>query len=102
MAIDDFDNFELNDKEVIKVADLQEWTVQCADCKEPLLQFLRIRDDHKEQKVIIECPFCGGSSWRTDLKGQWFQACLPDIIIDDMIEEDDGLIRITMKGIDDD
>tara|TARA_R110000824_G_scaffold14985_6_gene63390 strand:- start:237 stop:530 length:294 start_codon:yes stop_codon:yes gene_type:complete len=86
--------------QVIKYKDLEEVNIQCADCQEEIFKLLRVAPSKKENKLIVECPFCDGESWLIDVTGDYFQASPEDILVDEVYERD-GVIIIELKGKED-
>ena len=84
--------------EVIKYKDLQEVLIECADCEKELFKMLRIKPSDKVNKLLVKCPFCEGQSWLHELDGEYFQTSPDDLIVDEMYEDEDGVMIITMKG----
>jgi len=86
-------------KEVIKVADIKDVSVNCADCDSVLLKLVRVRQSEEQQKLIVECPFCDGESWITELAGKYFQSPPEGLMIGEMEEEEEeeNFFRLTME-----
>lgn len=94
-------NFNISEskKEVIKVVDIEDVSINCADCDNVLLNLVRIRQSEKQQKLIVECPFCDGESWITELTGKYFQSPPEGLMIGEMDEEEneENFFRLTME-----
>ena len=86
-------------KTVIKVEDLKDVEVKCADCDKTLLMLVRIRPSEEKQKLIVECPFCDGESWITELSGKYFQSPPEELMLGEMEEEEEeeNFFRLTME-----
>jgi len=95
----DFSETSGSKKDVIKVADLEDAEVKCADCEKTLLQLVRIKQSEEKQKLIVECPFCDGESWIVELSGKYFQAPPEGLMLGEMEEEEDeeSFFRLTME-----
>ena len=87
--------------EVIKYKDLEEVDITCADCEEQIFHLLKIKPTDKTNKLIVKCPFCEGESWLIDITGEYFQKSPDDLIVDEMYEDEEDVMIITMKGKDD-
>ena len=84
--------------EVIKYKDLEEIDITCADCEEQIFHLLKIKPTDKTNKLIVKCPFCEGESWLIDITGEYFQKSPDDLIVDEMYEDEEGVMIIRMKG----
>ena len=87
--------------EVIKYKDLEEVDITCADCEEQIFHLLKIKPADKTNKLIVKCPFCEGESWLINITGDYFQKSPDDLVVDEMFENEDGVMIINMKGADD-
>ena len=70
----DFDEKSGSKKAVIKVDELEDIEVKCADCEKTLLQLVRVQQTEEKKKLIVDCPFCDGESWLVELSGKNFQS----------------------------
>jgi len=85
-------------KTVIKIEDLEDVEVKCADCDKTLLQLVRIRPSEEEQKLVVDCPFCDGESWITELSGKYFQSPPEGLLLGEMEEEEEeNSFRLIME-----
>ena len=85
-------------KAVIKIEDLEDVEVKCADCDKTLLQLVRIRPSEEEQKLVVDCPFCDGESWITELSGKYFQSPPEGLLLGEMEEEEEeNSFRLIME-----
>ena len=99
--MDEFDFGEKSEskKAVIKVEDLEDVEVKCADCDKTLLQLVRVQITEERQKLIVDCPFCDGESWLVELSGKNFQSPPEGLLLGEMEEdeEEENFFRLTME-----
>jgi ssDNA-binding Zn-finger/Zn-ribbon topoisomerase 1 len=69
--------------------------IQCADCEKTLLRMLKMEESDFEFSVTCTCPFCGGSSWRVELQGRYYQDVVDGTRLGEVIvEENDFTIEV--------
>jgi len=94
----DFEGKADSKKAVIKVEDLEDVEVKCADCDKALLQLVRVQQSEEKQKLVVECPFCDGESWIVELSGKYFQAPPEGLMLGEMEEqEEENSFRLIME-----
>ena len=89
--------------EVIRFNDLEDHTIECADCGRPLLNVVKVRDSEKDNRLFVKCysKKCGGSSWLHEIRGDLFFAPAVKVYqVEDMdYDEQNNLMTIQMKKV---
>ena len=72
---DDFDYpaFDKRSKMVPEEVEVEEFDIKCFSCEKSLLNILMLPDRPNSpivNQVMVNCPFCGGHSFKEQLKGQ--------------------------------
>lgn len=79
----------------------QENTIECANCRKALLHVLQgTGDDSITTFILVECPYCGDSSFRSRAKGKIYIQAANGLSIADMpMDIKDNIRYTTIKVI---
>lgn len=58
-------------------------TIKCSNCEKPLLDIAILQETDKKTTFVVHCPYCGDSSFPTDLFGVLNIAPLDNTYMDD-------------------
>ena len=80
----------------VKVEMLDQHEVKCGACDKTLIMMLKISESEEKQKLLVNCPFCGGQSWLFEMSGKYFQAPAEGLGLANM-EENDGVFILDLE-----
>ena len=77
----------------------QEGIIECANCKKALLNVLQgTGNETIVTFILVECPYCGDSSFKTRVKGKIYIQAANGLTMSDMpLDIIDGIRHTTIK-----
>lgn len=61
---------------------LEDKMIKCGDCDKKLVNVVKIKESSKQNIILVNCPYCGGTSFKYRSEGEIIMQAVPGLIID--------------------
>lgn len=77
--------FEYESPEIRGYELLHSDTIKCANCKKPLIDIIKVKDNvHVIKEIQCSCPFCDDGSFKYKIVGETYMQASKGVILTDI------------------